>query len=95
MTITQKIEQKYFDHIVAGEKREVRLTTDLVHEGDTVILEEWDPHAQEYTGRKLETVVTTVHSITTTADWAAPEHDGKQLQLIQFERKESKYTPAS
>ena len=31
MTITQKVEQKYFDHIVAGEKREVRLTADTVH----------------------------------------------------------------
>ena len=42
MTITQKVEQKYFDLIVAGKKREVRLTADTVHEDDTVILEEWE-----------------------------------------------------
>jgi len=43
MTINQKIEQEYFDHIVAGEKREIRLAADAVREGDTVILEECTP----------------------------------------------------
>ena len=95
MTINEKVEQDYFEHIVAGEKREVRLTAEAVHEGDTVILEEWDSHTQEYTGRKLETVVTAVHSIAATTDQAASERGGKQSQLIQFEPKESKYTPAS
>jgi len=83
MTINQKIEQEYFDHIIAGEKREIRLTTGAVHEGDTVILEEWDPHAQEYTGRKIEALVTAVR----------PKEE--RSQLVQFEPKESKYTPAS
>ena len=95
MTITQKVEQEYFDRIVAGDKRDLRLADDAVHEGDTVIIEEWDPHAQEYTGRKIETVVTTVHPLPAAADWAVQERDGETLQLIQFEPKESKYTPAS
>lgn len=95
MTINQKIEQEYFDHIVTGEKREIRLADDAVREGDTVILEEWDPHAQEYTGRKVETLVTAVRSKAATTDGTAVKRTEERSQLVQFEPKESKYTPAS
>jgi len=95
MTINQKIEQEYFDHIVAGEKREIRLAADAVREGDTVILEEWDPHTQEYTGRKIETLVTAVRPQVATNGRTALERTEERSQLVQFEPKESKYTPAS
>lgn len=95
MTINQKVEQEYFDHIIAGEKREIRLAADPIHEGDTVILEEWDPHTQEYTGRKIETLVTAVRPRPATNGRIAVERTEETSQLIQFEPKESKYTPAS
>ena len=95
MTITQKIEREYFARIVAGDKRDLRFADGVVHEGDTVIIEEWDPHTHTHTGRKLETVVTAVRTIPVAADWAAQEREGETLQVVQFEPKESKYTPAS
>jgi hypothetical protein len=95
MTITQKVEQEYFDRIITGNKRDIRIAADAVHEGDTVILEEWDPHTQKYTDRKIETVVTAVHPIPAATDGTVQERDEEKLQLIQFEPKESKYTPSS
>ena len=62
MTTNHKVEKEYFAHIAAGDKRDLRLADGTVHEGDTVILEEWDHDAHEYTGRKVEAVVTAVHS---------------------------------
>ena len=95
MTITEKVEQEYFDHIVNDNRRDIRLAADAIHEGDTLILEEWDSGAGEYTDRKIETVVTAVSPLPTNAQRATQERAGKKLQLIQFEMKESKYTPAS
>jgi hypothetical protein len=95
MTLNQKIEKEYFDRIAAGEKRELRLAGDAVHEGDTVILEEWDHDTHEYTGRKVETVVTAVRPIPAAAGWSAEKGAGERLQVVQFEPKPSKYTPAS
>jgi hypothetical protein len=95
MTITEKVEQEHFDHIVAGNRRDIRLTADAVHEGDTLILEEWDSDSDEYTGRKIETLVTAVSLLPTDAQRNTGEPTGEKLQMIQFELKESKYTPAS
>ena len=95
MTITEKVEQEYFDHIVNDNRRDIRLAADAIHEGDTLILEEWDSGADEYIDRKIETVVTAVSPLPTDAQRATQERAGEKLQLIQFELKESKYTPAS
>ena len=95
MTLNQKIEKEYFDRIAAGDKRDLRLAGDAVHKGDTMILEEWDYDTQEYTGRKVETVVTAVRPIPPATDWAAEKGTGERLQVVEFEPKQSKYTPAS
>ena len=42
MIINQRVEKEYFDHIAAGDKRDLRLANRAVRKGDTVILEEWD-----------------------------------------------------
>jgi hypothetical protein len=95
MIINQRVETEYFARIAAGDKRDVRLAARAVHTGDTVILEEWDPDTQGYTGRKVETVVTAVHPMPATADWAAEGEEGKGLHRIEFTPKGSKFTPAS
>jgi uncharacterized protein DUF3850 len=95
MTITEKVEQEHFDHIVAGNRRDIELNADPIQEGDTLILEEWDSKTNKYTDRKIETVVTAVSPLPTDAQRVTREHAGKKLQLIQFELKESKYTPSS
>jgi hypothetical protein len=95
MTLTQKVEQEDFARIVAGAKRDLRLADGAAHPGDTLILEEWDPHAHAYTGRKLEAVVTAVQALPAASEWASPESKDKRYDVIQFEPKESKYSPAS
>jgi len=54
-TIKKKIWPEYFDLVSSGKKRfELRLADFDVAEGDTLLLEEWDPKTKEYTGRNIE-----------------------------------------
>lgn len=54
-TIKKKIWPEYFDLVSSGKKRfELRLAVFDIAEGDTLLLEEWDPKTKEYTGRKIE-----------------------------------------
>ena len=54
-TIRKKIWPGYFDAVASGKKKfELRLNDFDVAEGDTLVLEEWDPKTGEYTGRSIE-----------------------------------------
>lgn len=54
MEIKKKVWPNYFELILSGKKRfEVRVADFDIKEGDTLILEEWDPETKEYTGRTL------------------------------------------
>lgn len=53
--IKKKIWSEYFNLVSSGKKKfELRLNDFEIKEGDTLILEEWDPKIKEYTGRKIE-----------------------------------------
>lgn len=53
--INKKVWPDSFDLVVSGKKRfELRLADFDIREGDTLVLEEWDPKIKEYTGRKVE-----------------------------------------
>ena len=53
--IKKKIWPEYFELVSSGKKKfELRLADFEVGEGDTLLLEEWDPKTKEYTGRKIE-----------------------------------------
>ena len=53
--IKKKIPPEYFDLVNSGKKNfEARVAEFEVKEGDTIILEEWDPKTKQYTGRKIE-----------------------------------------
>ena len=53
--IKKKIWPEYFELVKSGKKKfELRLADFNVAEGDTIILEEWDPKTKNYTGRKIE-----------------------------------------
>ncbi|MBM3257153.1 MAG: DUF3850 domain-containing protein [Candidatus Liptonbacteria bacterium] len=53
--IRKKIWPDYFDAVASGKKKyEFRLNDFDVQEGDTLLLEEWDPATKKYTGRKTE-----------------------------------------
>lgn len=57
--IEKKIWPKYFKEIASGKKKyEFRLADFDVERGDTLILQEWDPESEEYTGRELHKKVT-------------------------------------
>ncbi|HUD04352.1 MAG TPA: DUF3850 domain-containing protein [Candidatus Paceibacterota bacterium] len=85
--IKKKIWPEYFDDIISGKKRfELRLNDFDVKEGDTLILEEWNPKTKEYTGRKVEKKVAYVLKFKMDKlFW--PEEDVKKngLQVLSLE----------
>ena len=53
--IKKKIWPEYFELVSSGKKKfELRLNDFDVNEGDALLLEEWDPKTNQYTGRKIE-----------------------------------------
>ena len=55
MIIRKKAWPKIFEDVLSGKKRfDLRLADFDIKEGDTLILEEWNPKTKKYTGRKLE-----------------------------------------
>lgn len=53
--IHKKIWPEYFGDAQSGKKKfELRLADFDLKEGDTLVLEEWDPKTKKYTGRKIE-----------------------------------------
>lgn len=85
--IKKKIWPEYFDAIVSGKKKfELRLNDFEVKEGDTMLLEEWDPKISQYTGRKIEKKVTYVLPFKTDKlFWPEEEIKNKGLQIISLE----------
>lgn len=59
--IKKKIWTEYFELVASRKKKfELRLNDFDVNEGDTLVLEEWNPETKEYTGRKIEKKVSFV-----------------------------------
>jgi len=55
MTIKKKTWPDSFAKVLSGDKTfELRLNDWEANEGDTLVLEEWDPETKEYTGRSIE-----------------------------------------
>ena len=53
--IKKKIWPEYFELVSSGKKKfELRVADFEVGVGDTLLLEEWDPKTNLYTGRKIE-----------------------------------------
>lgn len=54
MIIKKKIWPEFFNLIKSGKKRfDLRVANFDIKEGDTLVLEEWDPQIKAYTGRKI------------------------------------------
>lgn len=85
--IKKKILPEYFDAILSGKKKfELRLNDFLVNEGDTLLLEEWNSDAKEYTGRKIEKKVSYVFkSKIDKLFWPEEEIKEKGIQVISLE----------
>ncbi len=70
MVIKKKCWPEYFDAIASGKKKfEFRLADFEINDGDTLILQEYDPKTKTYTGRSAETTVTYVGKKTNPRDW--------------------------
>lgn len=86
-TISKKVWPEYFDAVASGKKKfELRLDDFKVREGDTLLLEEWDPKIKEYTGRKTEKKVTHTYEFRIEKlFWPETEIKEKGLQIISLE----------
>ena len=85
--IHKKIWPEYFDQILRGEKKfELRLDDFEAKVGDHLMLEEWDPKVKEYTGRKIEKVITSVTKIKIDDTfWPKVQIESKGLQIFSIE----------
>jgi hypothetical protein len=64
MEIKKKTWPEYFEKILSGEKKfELRLADFDINEGDTLILEEYNPKTKSYTGRILKKKVKNLNKI--------------------------------
>ena len=81
----KKIWPKYFELVKEGKKKfELRMADFDVEEGDTLILEEWDPKTKEYTGRKIEKKVSYVLKFKLDDFGQEEKIKEKGLYVIQF-----------
>lgn len=85
--IKKKIYKEYFEAAVSGKKKyELRLNDFEVKEGDTLLLEEWNPETKEYTGRSVEKKVTYVRKFKIDElFWPVEEILDKGIQVISIE----------
>lgn len=86
-TIRKKIWPEYFEAVASGKKKcELRLHDFDIMEGDTLVLEEWDPETRDYTGRKLEKKVSYVSTFKIEQlVWPEEEIKKSGLQIISLE----------
>ena len=84
-TIKKKIWSEYFKLVKSGKKKfELRLADFRIKEGDTLILEEWDPKKKQYTGRKITKRVNYVLKFNLDDFGQKKEIKKKGLYVIQF-----------
>jgi ASC-1-like (ASCH) protein len=86
MVVKKKIWPEYFEAVNSGKKRfELRLADFDIKEGDTLILEEWDPKTKQYTGRKIEKKVSHVLKFKLDDFGQKKDIEEKGLVVIQME----------
>ena len=85
--IKKKIWPEYFDAVNSGKKKfELRLNDFEIKEGDTLLLEEWDPKIGQYTGRSVERKVSGVDKFKINKlFWPEERIKEKGIQIISFE----------
>ena len=86
-TWRRKTWPEFFEKVLSGEKQfELRAAGFDVKKGDVLVLEEWDPTCQQYTGRKISKTVGYV------LDFKLDDFNQKKLieekgfHVIQFEK---------
>lgn len=83
--IKKKTSPKLFKLIKSGKKKfELRLAEFKVKEGDTLVLEEWDPRKKKYTGRKIKKKVKFVFKFKLNDFGQKKEIEKRGLYVLQF-----------
>ncbi|KPJ55474.1 hypothetical protein AMJ49_07065 [Parcubacteria bacterium DG_74_2] len=83
--IKKKIWSEFFELVKSGKKNfELRLADFDIKEGDTLILEEWNPKTKQYTGRNLKKQVKYVLKFNLNDFGQQKEIEKKGLCVIQF-----------
>lgn len=86
MTHIKKVHPPYFQYILDGKKTyELRLADWKCEEGDTLVLQEWDPKTEDYTGREITKTVSYVGTTKDQKWWSKEEVDKYGFQIISFE----------
>ncbi len=84
--IEKKVWPEYFQKIFDGVKKyELRLADFDVKEGDVLVLKEWDPNTQEYTGRELTKNVTYILKTKDITFWRQEDINKYGFQIISIE----------
>lgn len=86
-TIRKKTWQPYFDLVASGKKNfDLRLNDFDIREGDELILDEWNPEINEYTGRTISRKVTYVGQFKIDElFWPEEKIKEKGIQIISLE----------
>ncbi len=83
--IKKKIWTEYFELIKSGKKKfELRLADFDIQEGDTLVLEEWNPETKEYTGRTIKKEVNFVFKFNLDDFGQKEQIEEKGLYIIEF-----------
>ncbi|MEK7138008.1 MAG: DUF3850 domain-containing protein [Patescibacteria group bacterium] len=85
--IHKKVWPEAFVLISSGEKKfDLRLDDFEAKAGDHLMFEEWDPKVKEYTGRKIEKVITNVRKFKIDDTyWPKVVIESKGLQIFSIE----------
>ena len=85
MKIENKVWPEYFQKILDGDKNfEVRLADFECNPDDVLILKEWNPVVNKYTGREIEKIVTYVGKTKDFKFWTSEEIEKYGYQIIGF-----------
>jgi ASC-1-like (ASCH) protein len=83
MTVEKKILPEYFELILSGKKTyDFRLADFEINPGDALVLREWDKDKKDYTGRKIEKIVTYVGKTKGDTTWSQEDIDRFGYQII-------------
>jgi hypothetical protein len=91
--IEKKIWSEYFDFVANGDKNfELRLADWDIDVGDELILKEWDPKTQSYTGREIRRIITYIAKTKDAADWgmwSKEDIDKYGFQILSFKPQDT------
>ncbi len=83
--IKKKAWPEYFEKVLSGEKTyDLRLADWKIEPGDTLLLQEWDPEVQLYTGREISKKVGYVGKTKPNDIWTNVEIDKYGYQIISL-----------